>query len=412
MKKTPLFLLPFFLFFISSLKTCSAAVFINEVSPRSDPEWVELYGDQENTSLDGYTLFFDNNLEIQKIELTGTIFGFYRIINTGGLWLNNNGDDLTLKDGENIVDQISYGGGGGLLEVSEENPFLARSPDGGGWILSSVSSEGSANPSPTNTPTPTHTPTPTSVPSPTDTPIPTPTLTNVPTPTPSTAVYKINTPKDAESGDLLSTVKIYVDGQYIHHEDEETLTFCRGCFCDNDQQVSCDFGDHTIRLEKNGYQDWQDSRAINWGDFHEVTPEMTADQSADDPVAIPTSSSTNTPAPTKTPTLTKSKTPTPIKKITPTLTTDQILAKKLNTQTMAEEKGTFKLGSPTPKNDLLAGVLGMETKAEKDGHTSKSSKIIATILVTVGTGLAGSVFILPKLKKDSGKMKKDEKKDV
>ncbi|PIS14616.1 hypothetical protein COT64_01650, partial [Candidatus Shapirobacteria bacterium CG09_land_8_20_14_0_10_39_12] len=73
------------------------------------------------------------------------------------------------------------------------------------------------------------------------------------------ATYKINEVKNSE-GVVLSQVKIYVDGFYVHHYASETLTFCEGCYCDDgsatESKVSCNFGNHTISLQKTGYVEW------------------------------------------------------------------------------------------------------------------------------------------------------------
>ena len=98
---------------------------------------------------------------------------------------------------------------------------------------------------------------------------PTPT----PAPTPAKAVYQINEVKN-EKGEVLSSVKIYVDDQYLHHYAPEVLEFCDTCFCDDDKKVACGFGEHVIRLEKNGYQDWEETKEIKAGDAYSVNPVM------------------------------------------------------------------------------------------------------------------------------------------
>lgn len=154
----------------------------------------------------------------------------------------------------------------------------------------------------TPTPTSSPTPTPTLAPTPTSSPTPTPpTPTSKPlTPTPKpTATYKINEVKD-EDGEILNNVKIYVDDIYLHHYAPEVLIFCDGCQCDS--YVDCGFGQHTIKLKKTGYNDWNEMKIINAGDFYEVYPVMSFSQS--------------NPSPTPTPTI-KLTTPTPTLKIVP-----------------------------------------------------------------------------------------------
>lgn len=70
---------------------------------------------------------------------------------------------------------------------------------------------------------------PTSIPTDEPTSIPT----SVPTPI-SKATYKINKAKD-NNGNELSSVKIYVDDGYTHHYDDEILTFCDNCHCDDEK---------------------------------------------------------------------------------------------------------------------------------------------------------------------------------
>ena len=94
-------------------------------------------------------------------------------------------------------------------------------------------------------------------------------------PTPASslqATYKINEVKDKDKN-ILNSVKIYVDGGYTHHYAPETLSFCDGCKCDT--EINCSLGQHTIKLEKSGYQDWLETKIINAGDSYEINPEMT-----------------------------------------------------------------------------------------------------------------------------------------
>ncbi|MCL5090875.1 MAG: hypothetical protein M1514_02580 [Patescibacteria group bacterium] len=165
-------------------------------------------------------------------------------------------------------------------------------------------------PSPTPTPTnlPTHTPIPTVtlIPSSTITLSPTakPSPTSLPsqTPTPQ-ATYKINEVKN-EGGEVLSNIQIYVDGNYIHHYAPEIISFCNGCYCDADHLVSCNFGDHTFRLEKTDYSPWSEVKNITSGSSFEVNPIL----------------SQITSIPTMTPLLTVTPTTTPTMRLSPTLT--------------------------------------------------------------------------------------------
>lgn len=100
-----------------------------------------------------------------------------------------------------------------------------------------------------------------------------PTPTSALTPAPAKAIYQINEVKN-EKGETLSSVKIYVDDQYIHHYAPEVLEFCNNCYCDDDKKLACGFGEHLIRLEKNGYQDWEETKAVRAGDSYSVNPVM------------------------------------------------------------------------------------------------------------------------------------------
>ncbi len=205
----------------------------------------------------------------------------FRTFSRSSGWLNNSGaQTISLKNlaGE-IVDQISYGEGG-VVTIPSEGKSAGRDQDGSSnWVIfDNVFSRNNdcVLPSPTNTPSPT------------------PSLT--PTPTPQTkATYKINQIKDSE-GNLLSGVKIYVDDNYIHHEDEELLTFCEGCYCDDDKNINCGLGEHNIKLEKDGYNNWSESKNLVAGNNFEVNPVI----SPDSPTSTPTPTATLTPSPTST----------------------------------------------------------------------------------------------------------------
>ncbi|MBU2592106.1 hypothetical protein KKD61_01435, partial [Patescibacteria group bacterium] len=125
--------------------------------------------------------------------------------------------------------------------------------------------------------------------------------------------------------------------------------------------------------------------------------------------ALPASTNTPTSTPTKAPTLTPTNSVTPTK--TPTPTKEPTPSKEASPSVPLagnEESGLFYLNTPTPESDLLGEVLGADSEAfEKEGK-SKSSKVIAAILIALGGGLIASVFILPKLKANFGKMDQSE----
>jgi hypothetical protein len=146
-----------------------------------------------------------------------------------------------------------------------------------------------------SSPTPTNTPTTTFVPA----------VTNTPTSAPPSAGYKINEVKDKD-GNILSSVKVLVDGIYLHHYAPETIIFCDGCSCDG--YVSCGFGEHLIELQKSGFKDWEEKKTFSAGNNFEVNPVMEAEET---PQVL---------TPTPTPSTTFVASPTPTKKATPTPT--------------------------------------------------------------------------------------------
>lgn len=196
----------------------------------------------------------------------------------------------------------------------------------------------------TSTPTPTESITVTETPTAT----PTPTSTQTPTPTPAKSVYKINKPKD-QDGQIITSVKIYIDNLYTHHEDDEILEFCDGCFCDIDHLISCGFGEHTIKLSKTGYADWSEQRIVLQGSNYETTPILTK-------LAESTPAPTNatTPTQTSTPTQTTTPTKTPTVTIIPTLssTISAVLGESTDSASISSEFITDTKPSPSPENKI------------------------------------------------------------
>ncbi len=211
-------LILFFNFFIVILlnQTVVAGLKINEVFPRPSPgvDWVEFYNSSdEMIDLTNYIL----------TDVAGNRITFSCWLNPKGFitvdWgenLNNAGDTIKLKNGDNIIDCLSYGNGandscGDLLPTRLPTPgynqSLARVRDGDGqWIATASTTKNGPNdgslknpdaicvtPTLTPTPTPTLTPTPipTQVPTNTSTPISTPTPIPTPSPTPLISVGNI-----------------------------------------------------------------------------------------------------------------------------------------------------------------------------------------------------------------------------
>ncbi len=162
-----------------------AGLVINEISPSTNPEWVEIFNDSgSEVNLAGYLLEDGNNITIDDIILYGLIpaHGFLVFTHAEG-WLNNDGDTLKFYNNATpsaILDQYSFGS----LDSSKT---FAKIPNGGPWQTTSNITNGSSNPTPTPAPTPTPTPTifPTTTPSPTPSKSPTPTPVKTKSPTPS-----------------------------------------------------------------------------------------------------------------------------------------------------------------------------------------------------------------------------------
>lgn len=202
--------------------------------------------------------------------------------------------------------------------------------------------------------------TPTNIPVPTNTPAPTP------TPAPQKATYKINKVKDS-GGNTVTNVKIYVDGLYIHHYAPEELTFCDGCKCDTD--VDCSFGQHTIKLEKSGYQDWSETKMISAGASYEVNPVM--NKLISTLTATPTSKLTSLPT----------STPKPISSLSPSFPTSTL-----------DEPATESVMGTIAGQVTLSGELISPTATP----APKFRKVLGGIFLSLG-GLAilgATVFLL------------------
>ncbi len=88
------------LFFILTFPSnIYASILINEVSPKTDPEWVKLYNDGDtDVDLTGYLLKDGNSLD-DDLTLSGTILSHgYLTFNHNKGWLNDGGDTIKLYD--------------------------------------------------------------------------------------------------------------------------------------------------------------------------------------------------------------------------------------------------------------------------------------------------------------------------
>jgi len=182
-------------------------------------------------------------------------------------------------------------------------------------------------------------------------------------PSSSSASYKINSVKD-EDGNTLSSVKVYLDGVYLKHYAPETLTFCDGCSCDS--LTSCDFGGHTIKLEKSGYQDWEETRNITSGGSYEVNPVMSATSSES------TSSSEDTASPSPQVLGTTAKTKTSKK---------TVFGQSIDSESMLGEFASF-------SGEVLGATEGGEKEAEEEVEEGQNYNWLVPL------GLSGSGLVL------------------
>jgi len=287
-QKLTLFLVAIMAIFLFWPESVLARVVINEFSSSSSNDWVELYSD-EDIDISGWILR-DSASSIVKaipkytlIGPSGSVPKYYVIDASNRLNIDTDKIILLKFDDSTIVDQVFYGGEGEVC-APIGNQTIGRFPDGtGNFVRFSVATDWRENNAPQD-PCPTPTPTPT----------PSPILTTSPTPSPTTATYKINEVKD-EDGNILSSVKVYVDDVYVHHYAPEVLAFCNGCQCDT--YVNCGFGEHTIKLEKSNFANWSETKTISAGDTYEVNPVMNQTNSDSSPTYSPTPSPSSTTSP-------------------------------------------------------------------------------------------------------------------
>ena len=179
----------YLIIFLVFTPSTSASVIINEVSPRSNPEWVELYNpDPVPIDLTGW--YFKDASGTKKLIAQPESFpsNTYYLATGYSSWLNNTGQEsLYLFDStDNMVDSVSF-------DETNEDTTVARVPDiSGAWLLDQVPTPLATNvqPSPSITPDPTPEPSPSisPTPSPSSSPSPLPsTLASAqkPTPTPT-----------------------------------------------------------------------------------------------------------------------------------------------------------------------------------------------------------------------------------
>ncbi|MFA5827929.1 MAG: lamin tail domain-containing protein [Candidatus Shapirobacteria bacterium] len=199
-------------------KIAHAQVSISEISPVTNPEWVEIYNASDSAVMLNGWKFDDiesdgespkdlSSINIQALS--------YYIIDLGNGYLNNGGDSARLIN--NLGSQVD------IFTYSTSNSELnwSKQPNGN-WCQATPSKDNSNNScfTPTSTPTPTtvivpsSTPTPSNAPTPTSTPTITTTLTPTPapsttsTPTPTSGPIHITIDNISSSASLGSTFTI------------------------------------------------------------------------------------------------------------------------------------------------------------------------------------------------------------
>jgi hypothetical protein len=245
MRNIIFFLLCIFVFTFTFTSEVLAQVVINEFSPVSDPEWVELYNTSENTeSLEDYVIFFDDKVTTtQKYEFCGgeQISGnSYKLITrpTGAFWLANNGDGLVLKKAGNVVDSIIYGSGQ-VVGIPKADQSATRNPDGStNWVIVDTPSPQGDNimlncPTPTSAPTEAPTTTPTLTHVPTSAPTTEPTVIVVATKKPTIAPRPVTKDDEGDDGDYILGLRdelMASPSPESGEEDEKKFPFMAGLF--------------------------------------------------------------------------------------------------------------------------------------------------------------------------------------
>jgi hypothetical protein len=277
------FIIVVLLFFWLVASPVFAEVKINEFVPDSSQEWVEFYNSSPSAEyLKDY--YLDDDLDftedagsspkksLSNLDITNPNFP---VINLNFSMLNNNGDWVVLFDkAGNVVDSYQY------LANPGRDVSIGRFPDySGGFFVLSYPTKGDANSVPlTPSPSPTSTSTPTS------------------TPVKPTATFKINEARDKNDSVLTGAVKIYIDGSYTGNYAPETYIFCDGCKCGTNN-VSCNFGSHTIKVEKTGYESWTKTLNLKAGNNYEETPVLALLSLTPTPTPKPSITPTPTPSP-------------------------------------------------------------------------------------------------------------------
>ena len=224
MKKFFIFLIIIFFFFIFSSKIF-AELRLNEIypaPPTGEYEWVELYNDEDkiiNTSQ--YQVL---DLAGNKVKITtSSALPFSFILATSSSVLNNSGDTVYLKRGEDIIEIATYS-----ANFDSEKTF-AKCPDFyGQWFILNLPTKNASNESVCQilTPTPTFSPT------------QTPTIFQSPTPEISPISYYSPTPNHTPTPTfaLISYQNIYLSE--VHPNPQTGENEWVEIYNDNDFSVS------------------------------------------------------------------------------------------------------------------------------------------------------------------------------
>jgi hypothetical protein len=345
-------------FFMSAPWCFAADLYINEVFPNPDQdgdEWVEIFNQtDESVDVTDYYLLdeADKQFSLEEIGVINkSSFAVFRYEGEG--WLNNSGDTVKLFQSDKEIDVCQY-------PSIEEKKSYARIPDGGDWVIADEPTPGETNgeeePSPSPTPQPTLKPSPETEEDP-------------------KAVLQIAEVTDS-SGEKLSSVKIYLDGEYMHHYAPEEIEFCSDC---KDGEIKCDFGEHTIKLEKSGYYSWEENKKIEPGKEYEINVALSKEEKDDEE----TDSDLN-----------PSIAPSPIVSASPSPTASPAASPEDNEATIATISGQV-LGATKS-----AGEKEQGNKPEKDKKQSLRRFLpIVFILSGIGlTGFSGYFFVKDKTK--------------
>lgn len=148
-------------FYLLSPQSVFATLVLNEISPRSNPEWIELYN-TGTEAIDVTGWYFLDKQQTQKLLIApepiapGTYFVFTGVSS----WLNNDEEEsVTIYDsGGVIIDAV-------VFPKTAADTTIARQPDfTGPWLTDQPPTQGHTNAQPSPSPVPSPSPSPSSSP--------------------------------------------------------------------------------------------------------------------------------------------------------------------------------------------------------------------------------------------------------